>query len=280
MKRINKYFASIKDVEWLSIKIPLAYVWLIVLRDSLKGLGVIIEPKGICNILDCSMATGNLGYWAILLISFVLGVFYLFEIRMKWTTLGMCFISILVFSAEESTGILKRNGTLSFLFFAQSTAYWVYYSRFKKLALNRIQFSVQAITVGYFLSACSKLLDAGLSWPFDGQRISLQVLKSFHYSYYTELDVSQLAKANDFVLFLSDSKGLLLTALITTLIMEFFSLTAVLNKTYARVYGIALLLMHLGIYYFMDVLITSFAIPMVIVLINPIFLGLLLFKRE
>jgi hypothetical protein len=277
MGRIRIYLAAINDIEWLCMKIPLIYIWMIVLRDSLKDLHVIIEPKGICGLLDCSVVTGELGYWTILVFSVIFSIAYLCEFRMKWITLIVFLISIVVFSAEESGGILKRNGTLSFLFLAQSAAYWLYNVQRKKLRFSRMQFSIQAVTVGYFLSACSKLIDSGLSWPFDGQRIALQVLKSFHYKYYTNLDTEQLVKAIDFVEYLKGSENLIITVLMATLLLEFFALTAAINKTYARYYGFLLLLMHLGIYCFMDIFITSFAIPMAIVLINPMFLGLHLF---
>ena len=64
-----------------------------------------------------------------------------------------------------------------------------------------------------------------------------------------------------------------------SLTLELFALTAAVNKSYARFYGIALLLMHIGIYYFMDILIVSFAVPMVFVMINPFYLAVFLYDK-
>jgi hypothetical protein len=271
--RIARTFKKLLvDKEWICIKIPLIFIWINVFQYCLaKGYSVPI-PLGVCRLFNCSIFLEGFGLFLITAIAYLLSVAYFFDFKMKWVTIGLFVLSVIVFTSEESSGILNRNGTFSFLFLAQSFAYWLKGSNLAKLKHSRIQFSIQAVTVGYFLSACSKLLDSGLSWPIDGTRITLQVLKSFHYSYYTNLDGSELVKATEVIQFLNDSQNSMIAVLAASLLIEFFALTAAIDKTYARFYGFGLLLMHIGIHYFMGILIISFAVPMVIVLINPLYL--------
>ena len=267
------------DIEWLCIKIPLIYIWILVFRDSLRDGYSVPLPIGICKLINCVFFVDGFGLVLISAIALLLSTAYLFDFKMKWVTLGLFCVSVIIFTSEESSGILKRNGTFSYLFLAQAFAYWINKSNFVKLRYFRIQYSIQAVTVGYFLSGLSKLFDTRITWPLDGVRITLQVLKSFHYKYYTTLDLNQLIKANEFVQFLTKSQNSLVIVLSATLVLELFALTAAINKGIARIYGFGLLFMHIGIYYFMDVLITSFAFPMVIVLINPFFLAVLLYNK-
>ncbi len=267
------------DIEWLCIKIPLIYIWILVFRDSLKDGYSVPIPIGICRLINCGFFVDGFGLVLISAIALLLSIAYLFDFKMKWVTLGLFCVSVIIFTSEESSGILKRNGTFSYLFLAQGFAYWINKSNFVKLRYSRIQYSIQAVTVGYFFSGFSKLLDTGITWPLDGVRITLQILKSFHYKYYTTLDLNQLIKANEFVQFLTESQNSMVIVLSATLFLELFALTAAINKEFARIYGFGLLFMHIGIYYFMDVLITSFAFPMVIVLINPFFLAVLLYNK-
>tara|TARA_B110000503_G_scaffold140518_1_gene231591 strand:- start:1342 stop:2211 length:870 start_codon:yes stop_codon:yes gene_type:complete len=279
MKGIKGYKNHFFDIEWVCMKVPLILVWLRSFMYCLaEGYSVPI-PLGICKLFDCSLFLQGSGLIFTIIFSLALSVSYILDFQMKWVTLGVFLLSVLVFTSEESSGTLNRNGALSFLFLAQSFAYWLNGSNLLKLKQTRIQFSIETVTVGYFLSACSKLFDSGIWWPFDGSRITLQVLKSFHHAYYTNLDASQLAKAADVIQFLNESQNMIVIVLTCALLLEFFALTAVINKIYGRIYGMALLLMHIGIHYFMDILIISFVYPMIIVLINPFFLMVLFFNK-
>tara|TARA_B110000046_G_scaffold34000_1_gene36647 strand:+ start:18046 stop:18927 length:882 start_codon:yes stop_codon:yes gene_type:complete len=279
MKIIKELKRKGLDIEWVCLKIPLIYYWLGIFRFCLSQNYKAPIPLGICKIINCSVFLEGYGLKFMMVASAILCIMYLFDIKMKWTTLGLFCLSIILFTSEESSGVLNRNGILSFLFLSQAFAYWFNGSNLNKLKYSRIQYSIQAIIVGYFLSACSKLLDSGLCWANDGFRITLQVLKSFHYNYYTTLNGSELLKADEIVHFLSEYQNVLIGLLIFSLMLEFFALTAAINRGYARVYGIALLFMHIGIYFFMDIIIISFVVPMVFVLINPLFLAVLLYNK-
>jgi hypothetical protein len=275
--KFSKQFSF--DKEWLCVKIPLVFFWLGVIRSCLSKDYKLPLPLGICKLVDCSFFFEGFGLVIIVLVALLLSIAYLLEYKMKWATLGIFLISIIVFTGEESSGVLRRNGMLSFIFLAQSCAYWLNGVELLKLKYSRIQYSIQAVSVGYFLSACSKLVDSGICWPIDGARITLQVLKSFHYEYYTTFDRSELIKATEVVQFLQEYQGVLTILLACSLVVEFFALSAAINRIYARAYGLVLLLMHIGISYFMDIFISSFAIPMVILLINPLYLAVLLYHK-
>jgi hypothetical protein len=279
MKFIRAIKNSTADIEWICIKTPLIFFWFVLFKHCLsKGYQVPL-PQGVCKLINCSLFIEGLGLTMITGFAIFLSVAYLLEIKMKWVTLCIFCSSVIVFTSEESSGILNRNGMFSYLFLAQAFAYWAKSSNLLNLKFSRIQYSIQAVAVGYFLSGCSKLLDSGLNWPKDGSRITLQVLKSFHYAYYTNLDANELVKAEEIIRFLSDSQYILVVVLAVSLVLELFALSTAINKRFARIYGLALLCMHIGINHFMDILIESFAIPMVIVLINPLFLAVLLFNK-
>ena len=279
MKIIRILKLDIVDKQWVCIKIPLIYIWLKVVKDCLlTGYSVPI-PLGICKFFDCTLFLEGWGLALITFTALLLSIAYVADFKMKWVTLCLFILSVIVFTSEESSGILKRNGTFSYLFLAQSFAYWFNKSNVLKLSHSRIQYSVQAVTVGYFLAACSKLLDSGIGWASDGSRITLQVLKSIHYAYYTNLENVELVKGEEVLRFLNESQNVIHVVLAASLILELFALTAAVNRRAGRWYGLALLMLHIGIYYIMDVFIYSFAVPMVIVLINPLYLTVLLFDK-
>jgi hypothetical protein len=259
--------------EWIFIKIPFFFFWISLLQHILnKGYQASLS-KGLCELVNCSFFLQPDNRMIVLLISWLLGVLYVAEIKIKWITFGLFLMSMIIYSAEESSGVLSRSGMFSFIFFAQSVAYWIYHfdNDSQRLWKNRIQFSMQAVAIAYFLSACSKLIDSGISWPFDGQRITLQIVKSFNYNWVTNLDTSQLDKAAYFVELINQNQSIILILLSISLLLEFFIPLAVINRGYARIYGLALFVMHLGIYYFMDIVIISFLVPMIIIFINPIY---------
>lgn len=259
--------------EWVFIKIPFFFFWISLLQHILnKGYQASLS-KGLCQLIDCHLFLSIDNKILILSISWLLGILYILEIKMKWTTLILFVVSMIIYSAEESSGVLSRSGMFSFIFFAQFVAYWIYdfNTDSKGLWRNRIQFSMQAIAVAYFLSACSKLIDSGLSWPSDGHRITLQIVKSFNYNWVTNLESSELDKAAYFVEFINQNQSTLLILLSISLLLEFFIPVAIIHRGYGRIYGLALFGMHLGIYYFMDIVIVSFVVPMTIIFINPLY---------
>jgi len=259
--------------EWTFIKIPFFLFWISLLQHILdKGYHASLS-KGLCQLVDCQFFIATDNKILILSIAWLLGVLYIAEIKMKWTTFILFVMSMMVYSAEESSGVLSRSGMFSFIFLSQSIAYWIYSFdiELQRLWKNRIQFSMQAIAVAYFLSACSKLIDSGLSWPSDGHRITLQIVKSFNYNWVTNLNGEELDKAAYFVKLINQNQFTLFVLLSISWLLEFFIPLAIVQRGYARIYGIALLGMHIGIFYFMDIVIISFVVPMIIIFINPLY---------
>ncbi len=266
--------------EWLLIKVPFIILWFRIIKKLLDKGYTISIPRGVCKFVDCSFFLEESSQILMLIIGVFLGIVYLFEIKMRWTTLVLFVFTMLVFSAEESSGVLSRSGMFSFIFLAQSIAYWMSGLNINDTSLirNRIQFSMQAIAVAYFLSACSKLIDTGVMWPVEGQRITLQIIKSFNYNWVTNLDNLELEKAAFYLDWINQNQTMLIVLLSISLLLEFFTPLAIIRRGYARIYGLCLLGMHIGIYYFMDIIIMSFVVPMVIVFINPLYVISVLMK--
>lgn len=282
MKRLIKSICSYPSasLNWLGIKLPLILYWYILVKRVVGNYSDIPLPVGICKLVECNFLFNNELKFATISVVLIASILYLFERNMKWVTLFIFLISVFVFTAEESNGVLNRNGMYSFVFFAQSAAYWFHYFRKKQTNLiqSRVQFSIQIVGFSYFLSGASKLLDSGLNWATDGHRITLQVLKSFYYNWATDGKVESVAKGEQIVKFIEENSSSLEVMLWVSLILELFAFTTAINIKYARFYGMALLIMHIGISITMDILIMSFVVPMVIILINP--LGLLLHQSQ
>ena len=64
-----------------------------------------------------------------------------------------------------------------------------------------------------------------------------------------------------------------------TLIIELFAVVSIINKKYAFVYGVLLVFMHIGIYLVLDVAIGGTYIPMLIFMVNPVFLFWITLKK-
>jgi len=278
MKRVINSIHSFQkdDIYWLGIKLPLILYWYVLTKRVLENYSTIPLPVGVCKLVECDFLFFEEFKLGIVVVIAITSILYLAERYMKWVTLLIFLISVFVFTAEEANGVLSRNGMYSFVFFAQSAAYWFHYLRSKQTNLNesRVQFSIQIVGFSYFLSGASKILESGLSWAADGQRITLQVLKSFYYNWATDGKVEHITKGEQIVKFIEENSGSLEIMLWASLLLELFAFTTAVNIKYARFYGVGLLMMHIGISMTMDILIMSFVVPMVIVLINP--LGLLL----
>ena len=179
----------------------------------------------------------------------------------------------MVFTIEVSNGIFRRNDLFSFVFFAQFLAYLFKLKNIdSNIKKNRVQFSVQVIAVGYTLSAISKLYTSGLNWILDGRKMPLQIMKSFFYSYVNEGNIYFIQKGNEMANNLNNNLYLIYFLLGFSLFLELFALVSIFNKKNALIYGLLLMLMHLGIYITLDIVIKGVYIPMLIFLVNPFYL--------
>lgn len=272
MKEIwNKiYTNNYTDLEWSFIKVILVITWIILDLLIINSFRTIPMPHGICKLFPCELFLNGYMKYALILVIILISVFYILEIKQTFTCLFLFIISTLLFTIEESNGILNRNSIFTFVFFAQFLAYLLHsYDSKTDLKKNRIQFSVQVVAAGYTLSALSKLFNSGIFWIQDGKRITLQILKSYYSLYFDYGETKILDKGISMANFIENHTLLVYFLLGASLILELFALISIRSKKYALIYGLLLTFMHIGIYIVMDIAIVSIIFPMIIFMINP-----------
>ncbi len=260
-------------LEWKFMKFALVIFWLkSILVIFIEDI-FIPMPIGVLSFLPPNFIIG-IPFKLICLIIIIIALFnYISEKQMIWTTLFLFLISVLVFTIEESNGIFLRNDLFSFVFFAQFLSY-IFKDKNIDLNIekNRVQFSVQVIAVGYTLSAISKLNTSGINWVIDGRKMPLQIMKSFFYSYVNDGNYYYIQKGNEMIKTFNNNLYLIYFLLGISLLLELFALVSIFNKKNALIYGLLLMLMHVGIYIVLDIAIKGIYIPMLIFMINPLFL--------
>lgn len=271
---INKYFSKQhNDTEWFFMKFSMAALWLSAIFLIVRGFSSIPIPTGICTWLPCHYLLVFPFNKILLCLSVIIAYLYIFEIKLLWTSFLMFLISLLVFTIEESNGILERRGLLSFIFLAQFLAYLLANKKEKfNLKKYRIQFSVQVVAAGYVLAGISKIMQSGWKWVLDGERITLQILKSHYYTYIDLGNEKWLNKGYELVNFIEAHPYLLIILLASSLILELGAFLAIFSRRHAVFYGLLLLSMHIGIYWVMEIAIVSILFPMLIFMLNPLYL--------
>ena len=266
-------------IEWKLMKLSLVTFWLKAILLILIEFSYLPMPIGVLEFLPVNTNI-SLAFKSICLIATIIALyFYISEKQMIWATLFLFIISVLVFTIEVSNGIFRRNDLFSFIFFAQFLAYLFKLKNIdSNIKKNRVQFSVQVIAVGYTLSAISKLCTSGLNWVLDGRKMPLQIMKSFFYSYVNEGNIYFIQKGNEMANNLNNNLYLIYFLLGFSLFLELFALVSIFNKKNTLIYGLLLMLMHLGIYITLDIVIKGVYIPMLIFMINPLFLFWMIFK--
>ncbi len=267
------YTNNYNNLEWAFIKIVLILLWVKLASIVFNSFQTAPLPQGICKIFPCEFFLDGFGKYLLIFTLVIVTVLYVLEIKQVFSCLIIFIISTLLFTIEESNGILNRSSLFTFVFFAQFLAYLLHsYDPTTNIKKDRIQFSVQVIAAGYTLSALSKLYQSGFMWIQDGQRITLQILKSFQTLYVTDGDVKNLETAQEMVSFIENHETLVFILLGSSLILELFALIAVKSKKHALVYGILLTFMHIGIFIVMDIAIVSIVIPMILFMVNPFYI--------
>ena len=265
----HKFWSEYSPIEWLAVKISVALFWFSLITNSSIETSGLPYPSGILSLFSPSALSSK---YAVLICSvFAAGliVLYLAEKWMTVITFLMFLLSLLVFTMEESCGIQNRKGLVTMLFLAQSIAYL---RNNRYLNEERIQFPIQIIAAGYALAGFSKIKDSGFHWVLDGPRISLQVMKSYSFSYFDSGDITELNKGINYSDFILHHKVLLAGLLTASLAFELTAWLAAKNKQWAFVMGVLLTAMHIGIYFSMDILIKGVFYPMLVFLLNPLYL--------
>jgi hypothetical protein len=267
---IHHYFAKYTAAEWLCLKLSLVIVWLDMVRHIFIASGHIGYPTGICRWIECDyILLLGLEKW-LYITALLLSILYLLEWQMKWICTLIFITSLTAFTLEESSGILNRSGLFTMVFLAQSIAYW----RNKiDLTQERFQFPIQIIAGGYILAGLSKLYDSGLGWIGAAPQVAVQIIKNYSYSYFDTGDPVFLEQGYTLANQILKHTFLAKVLFGCSLFLELNAWLAVTSKRNALVYGVLLVTMHLGILLLMHLLIGSIFYPMLIVLINPLYLG-------
>jgi hypothetical protein len=191
---------------------------------------------------------------------------YVLEYKMKWATLGISIISLLVFSIEESNGVYSRTALFSAVFCAQTLAYWFTL----KPIQQALTFSKQIIAAGYTLAGISKVLHSGF-WPADAPYLLLQIKKGILNNYFNFSNNGDVQFQMACFDFFTVHSNLLVCLLTIVLLIELFAFLAIINDTICIIYGVLLLSMYLGIQFVMDIYIFPIANPMLILFLNPFY---------
>lgn len=265
---VNKFFNRNTNAEWFLLKLSVAFIWVSIAGRLFIDNATIPYPSGLCSLFNCQfmiwLNTAHFFYK----VAVVLCIPYLLERWMKYTTLLMFVMSCLMFTLEESNGVLNRCSLYSLIFLAQSIAYFIGGPGLKK---NRLQFAVQIIAAGYFLAGTSKLIASGPGWVTDAPNAAIQIVKNYAYEYFNSGDPKVMdmgMRQADFVL---KNNAFIILLFGMSLILELTAWVAMASKRIAFLYGCMLFGMHMGIYYYMDILIVAIYYPMLIILINPLY---------
>jgi hypothetical protein len=267
--------------NWLCIKILFTWYWFLQMRSMIRSSGSCLYPAGICKLYHFNFLFTGPGKWGLVLLLLVCAALYISEKRMLFATGVLTLLTCLIISRSESTGVLLRATAYTPLFAVQFIAYA--FAKFIpgfNLTFYRQQYAVQIIAAIYTVAAISKLSASGLSWPQDGSSLfAIQILKGFSAEYFDTANVSALQKGHLLANALLAHKQELKLLLWGSLLLELFCFTATLHPRLKLIYGIALALMHLGIYLTMNILIGGLVYPMLTFFINPLYLLYLLIQK-
>lgn len=257
------------NTEYLLLRLSFGLYWFYNFHWSLWHFQHCHIPVGIAKWITLDFLALHSVKVFFTLLAFTCILFY-FSGKYLRLSLGLLFIlSLLVFSAEESAGVFYRVSLLTMIWFAQLLATILYDWQQQRDKIT--YFSVQIIAAAYLLAAYSKWTSSGISWVSDAKYFDLQVLKGEYFNWASDLQARHLEVATRKVHFVAEHLFAIQVLLTLSLVLETFALFILRSKKWAFYFGICLSLMHLGIYYMMDIFIAPVAIPMLLFLINPMY---------
>lgn len=276
----HKFWAEYTDAEWTLLKVSLALLWIDIVHHVALNADAVLYPAGLCSLFNCSFLLHENLPFISLIAALILSVFYVAEKWMTVTTFLLFLLSLLLFTLEESNGILMRCGLYTMVFFAQFIAYW---RKSPQLKTERVQMAIQIVAAGYVLAGISKLRESGLGWADNAPQASIQMVKSYCGYYVDSGELQQLQTGLQLSIFALKHALVVKILFGASLLLELFAWVSLKNKKYAFIYGLLLLSMHLGIIYFMHILIVAVFYPMLVLMVNPLFLlyasGSAIFKK-
>jgi hypothetical protein len=195
--------------------------------------------------------------------------------RVTWLLGVVNLFSLMVFIHEEKTGTHYRNALLGACLFVLLIASLLHKDWRQKV----IWFAQQLVIATYFLSALSKIMASGIDWFNDAPNIILQLLKSYDQQY---IDLGQkqwLQLGAERVMFFRANPFFVKGLLLGSFLLELFTPILIWKRNWILPYGILLLVMHIGIFYYMEIIIPPIILPMLAFFINPTYLFMQLINR-
>ena len=272
----HNFLKEYTPAEWWILKVCLGIIWFGIVRHAFISPNGVPFPCGICSLINCSALVGAYTGYVFTGLAVVFSLLYIIEKQMRWVTLLMALLSLVCFTLEESNGILNRSSLYTLVFAAQSLAY---FRNNANLKTERIQFAVQIIAAGYMLAGIAKMRETGLAWVSDSPQAVLQMLKGYCANYFNWGDKDQLQLGLDLANFALHHSLVVKWLFGFSLIFELFAFLAVKNKARTFVYGLLLTGMHIGIYYFMHIVIVAIFFPMLLFMVNPVYILYLFFIK-
>lgn len=270
---------------WDCLKISYLFIWALSIIGILLFSSACPFPVGICKLYSFTPLFTIPGKVVTITVLSIASVMYVREKYMVFTTALLAVFTCIIISFQESNGIYQRAALLTVIWAAQSFAYLAHkYNNKFNLTFYRQQYVVQIIAASYTLAAVSKIYQSGLSWPKQGaEYLAIQIIKGFSFDYFSSGNINFIESGRYISAFALHHPNIIMGLLTTTLLLEFFCFIAIIKPSFRFVYGIGLLLMHVGIMYAMNIVILPIAVPMAIFFINPLFylvLGVLRIKQK
>lgn len=255
-----------ETIAWRIIKIPLMLIWIPLIHSILTTYSSITLPVGFCRLFPCSIIAYAGFRTLIAILMYFFAALYVLEYQMKWATLGVSIIALLVFSIEESNGVYSRTAIFSAIFCVQTLAYWFTL----KPIQQALAFSKQIIAAGYTLAGISKVLHSGF-WPAGAPYLLLQFKKGILNNYYNVGSIDAVQHQVFFLGYFSEHQTLLMVLLTGVLLLKLFAFVALINAKAIIIYGLLLFAMHIGIQMTMDIFLYPISLPMLILFLNPFY---------
>ena len=280
MKDFYKYLNinSYSSLEWKLMKVSFSLIWILLFAVILFKYTYVTTPESIFKLFPHGFYLSFYVKILLFFVTFLLVFFYVFEKYIWLSLMGLSLISLFAFSLEDSNSDFNRNTMITGIFFSQFLAYSIKkkYNEFD-IEKYRVQFSVQIIAISYTLSGISKLRISGLNWIYDGLYLPLQIMKTNYSAYVNDFDIKHINNAIYIINGFNKYFFIVIFILAFTLIIELFALVSVFSKKNAFIYGLLLMFMHVGIYIVLNVAIIGAYIPMLIFMVNPLYLFWILY---
>ncbi|MBS1685710.1 MAG: hypothetical protein JSS76_13190 [Bacteroidetes bacterium] len=270
---MNPEAKNSNTLEWVCIK--LSYVLVSAPVTCIMALNAqgCPFPEGVCRVYDFGPFFSAPGSYITIGAFLILCLLYIAEKWMVPTTFFLSAISCIIISRHESNGIFYRATVLSVIWIFQFLAYLFYRLRPAfRIDIYRMQYGTQAVAAVYTLAGIAKLTASGLEWVNAGGGFPAQIMKNYSYLYFDSGDMTYMHSGYMLALFLLHHPGIIQFFLTISLVLEVFCLAAVFNKRILLIWGVGLLMMHIGIAALMGIGISIIAKPMVVFFINPLYL--------